>query len=398
MNNLEFSYNNRFAQNNKDKIYFRLFKVQVILNALIIFSYSAVTKNLLLFLPIGLNLLALYLKPNPQRIIDRTNFLFQLFFQVYIIAQSYYYLIGLTMRLYNWNLPSSIALFLVSLLVIYIPYTIVFFGRIQNTWLQLLSMFFIFEVVAMGTTDGVIDGTILSLNHFVILLNDSAFMGAIIFLLLTLVIMKHWSYPGPSMRLTKEANWKILLLLLIFCIWFVTWNAFGGSGSFLKSFFTFNFSHVTFKPQNILTGLEAGIAEELLFRYVFLTILLRAFRNHRYQIFYAAGISSLCFGLLHLTNLAAGQNLANTLNQVIFAFGMGLLMCGIYLYTKLFYIIVIFHTLLDTLVFSVSGVTMTGKVTVIDSIFTIVETILFILIAIGLLISVYNRRNRFNFG
>jgi hypothetical protein len=37
-NNLEFSYNNRFSRNNKDKSYFILFKVQVILNALIFFG------------------------------------------------------------------------------------------------------------------------------------------------------------------------------------------------------------------------------------------------------------------------------------------------------------------------------------------------------------------------
>ncbi|AYE37556.1 CPBP family intramembrane metalloprotease [Companilactobacillus zhachilii] len=397
-NNLEFSYNNRFPTNNKDKFYFILFKVQVILNALIIFSYSAVTKNLYLFGPIILNLLALYLKPNPDKILDRMNFIFQLFFQVFIIAESYYYLINVTMHLYNWNLPTSIGLWLVSMLVMYLPYMIVFYGRIRNKLLQLLTVFFTFEVIAMGASSIVTYGTILYFNPFIGLLTNSSFLGALIFLILTLTIMHHWNYEYPKMRLSQAASFKVMVPLLVISIWFIMWNAFGGGNTLLKSFFTFNFSGISFKPQFVLSGLEAGLAEELLFRYAFLTILLKAFQNNRYQIFYAAGISSLCFGLIHLGNISAGQSLGNTINQAIFAFGMGLLMCGVYLYTDLFYVPVIFHTLLDTLVFSVSGELMSGKVTIIDSLLTALETGLFVIVAILLLVAVYNRRNTsFNF-
>ena len=398
-NNLEFRYNNRFSPNNKDKLYFILFKVQVVLNAVIIFSYSAATENLYLFGPIILNLLALYIKPYPNKILDRMNFIFQLFFQVFIIAESYYYLINVTMHLYNWNLPSSIALLLVSMLVIYLPYVIVFFGRVRNKVVQLLIELFTFEFIAMGASSLVTYGTILYFNRFIGLLTNSAFLGALIFLTLTLVLMRRWGYGWPKIRLSRQANPKILTLLLVVSVWFILWNAFGGGNSLLTSLFRFNFSGISFKPQFVLTGLEAGIAEELLFRYAFLTILLAAFKNHRYQIFHAATISSICFGLIHLGNVSAGQDLANTINQAIFAFGMGLLMCSIYLYTDLFYVPVIYHTLLDTLVFSVSGELMSGKVTLVDNLFTILETVVFVAIAISLLVSVYNRRNsQFKYG
>ncbi|KRM18135.1 CPBP family intramembrane glutamic endopeptidase [Companilactobacillus nantensis] len=356
------------------------------------------TKNLYLFGPIILNLLALYIKPNPDKILDRMNFIFQLFFQVFIIAESYYYLINVTTHLYNWNLPSSIGLLLVSMLVMYIPYMIVFYGRIRNKLLQLITIFFTFEVIAMGASSLVTYGTIIYFNPFMGLLTNSAFLGALMFLVLTLVIMRRWNYDWPKMRLSKAASLKVMIPILLISIWFIMWNAFGGGNSLFKSFFTFNFSGIAFKPQFVLSGLEAGIAEELLFRYAFLTILLVAFQNTRYQIFYVAGISSLCFGLIHLGNVSAGQSLANTVNQAIFAFGMGLLMCGIYLYTDLFYVPVIFHTLLDALVFSVSGELMSGKVTIADSILTVLETGLFVLVAILLLVAVYNRRNTsFNF-
>lgn len=392
-NNLEFSYNNRFSRNNKDKSYFILFKVQVILNALIFFWYSAVTKNLYLFVPIFLNLLALYLKPSPQKIIDRMNYIFQLFFQAVTIAEAYHYLINVSMRLYNWNLPSSLALLLVSMLVIYIPYVRVFFGAIENKLLQLLISIYCFTVISMSTLSLITYGTILYFNPFVSLITNSSFLGGITFMILIIVLMTRWGYGFPKIRLSNDVNWIVLSLVLIFSLWFVLWNAFG-SGNILTSFFHFNFSGINLKPQYILSGLEAGIAEELLFRYAFLTILLVAFKNNSYHVFWAAIISSLCFGLLHLGNLSAGQNLASTIEQVVFAFGMGLLMCGIYLYTDLFYLPVIIHFLLDTLVFSVSGELMSGKVTTADNILTLIETLVFIVIALLLLKSVYNRRNK----
>ena len=392
-NNLEFSYNNRFSQNNKDKSYFILLKAQVILNALIFFWYSALTKNLYLFVPIFLNLLALYLKPSPDKIINRMNYIFQLFFQAVTIAESYHYLINVSMRLYNWNLPSSIALMVVSMLVMYIPYVRVFFGAIENKLLQLLISIYCFAVISMSTLSTVTYGTILYFNPFISLITNSSFLGGITFMILIIVLMTRWGYGFPKMRLSNNVNWLVLSLVLLFSLWFVLWNAFG-SGNILTSFFHFNFSGVNLKPQYILSGLEAGIAEELLFRYAFLTILLVAFKNSPYQIFWAAIISSLCFGLLHLGNLSAGQNLASTIEQVVFAFGMGLLMCGIYLYTDLFYLPVIIHFLLDTLVFSVSGELMSGKVTTADNILTIIETLVFIIIALLLLKSVYNRRNK----
>ncbi|WP_195701304.1 CPBP family intramembrane glutamic endopeptidase [Companilactobacillus futsaii] len=392
-NNLEFSYNNRFSRNNKDKSYFILFKAQVILNALIFFWYSAVTKNLFLFIPIFLNLLALYLKPSPEKIIDRINYIFQLFFQSVTIAESYHYLISVSMRLYNWNLPSSIALLLITMLVIYIPYIRVFFGAIHSKTLQLLISIFCFAILAMNNLNLITYGTILYFNPFLSLVINSSFLGGITFMILILVLMTRWGYGLPKMLLSKNVNWGVLSLVLIFSLWFVLWNAFG-SGNVITSFFHFNFSGINLKPQYILSGLEAGIAEELLFRYAFLTILLVAFKNSPFHIFWASIISSLCFGLLHLGNISAGQNLASTIEQVIFAFGMGLLMCGIYLYTDLFYLPVIIHFLLDTLVFSVSGELMSGKVTTADNILTIIETLVFIIIALLLLKSVYNRRNR----
>ena len=392
-NNLEFSYNNRFSRNNKDKSYFILLKVQVILNALIFFWYSALTKNLYLFVPIFLNLLALYLKPSPQKIIDRMNYIFQLFFQAVTIAESYHYLINVSMRLYNWNLPSSLALMLVSMLVIYIPYVRVFFGTIESKSLQLLISIYCFAVISMSTLSLITYGTILYFNPFISLITNSSFLGGITFMILIIVLMIRWGYGFPKMRLSNDVNWIVLSLVLIFSLWFVLWNAFG-SGNILTSFFHFNFSGINLKPQYILSGLEAGIAEELLFRYAFLTILLVAFKNNSYRVFWAAIISSLCFGLLHLGNLSVGQNLASTIEQVVFAFGMGLLMCGIYLYTDLFYLPVIIHFLLDTLVFSVSGELMSGKITTADNILTIIETLVFIVIALLLLKLVYNRRNK----
>lgn len=397
MNDYEFRYNNRFQQNNKDKLYLYLFRGQVILDTIIIFTYSALTENLYLFVPIFLNLLALKIKLNPTNFSQRFNFVFQLFFQAFIIAESYFYLISFSARYYDWNLPSSIALLLVSILVMYIPYTMVFFTPFRNKILQLLLATFSFAVIAMGTIGVVTYGTILSFNSFISVITDSGFLGAIVFLIMVLVMMRKWGYDYPHMRLSSQVNWKVLLFLLLLCIWFTMWNAFGGGKSLISSLYTFSFKGANFNIRYLLSGLEAGIAEELLFRYVFLTVLLVAFKNFRFKIFYASILSSLCFGIIHISNVSAGQSLANTIDQVIFAFGMGLLMCGIYLYTNLFYLPVIFHTLLDALAFTTSGEMMTGKVSGVDTLFTILETVVFAIIALGLLIAVYRRSQRQSF-
>jgi len=213
-NNLEFSYNNRFSRNNKDKSYFILLKAQVILNALIFFWYSALTKNLYLFVPIFLNLLALYLKPIPEKIIDRMNYIFQLFFQAVTIAESYHYLINVSMRLYNWNLPSSIALMLISMLVMYIPYVRVFFGAIENKLLQLLISIYCFAIISMSTLSIVTYGTILYFNPFISLITNSSFLGGITFMILIIVLMTRWGYGFPKMRLSNSVNWLVLSLVL----------------------------------------------------------------------------------------------------------------------------------------------------------------------------------------
>lgn len=393
MNNYGFSYNNRFSPNNKDKMYLYIFKGQVILNALIIFIFSAMTKNLYLFIPIFLNLLALKVKSRPQKISERLNFVFQLFLQVFIIAESYFYLITFSTKYYDWNLPSSLILFLVSVLVMYIPYVVVFLTPFENKFVQLLLSVFSFEFIAMGSLSIVTYSTILDFNPLIARLSDTRFMGALVFLVMALVMMRKWGYPYPHMVPSRHINYIILFFLLLLCFWFTMWNAFSGGKDFLSSLYTFDFSHAKFRIEYLLSGLEAGIAEEVLFRYMFLTILLAAFKNFRWKIFFASFISSLCFGLLHLSNLSAGQDLPNTINQVVFATGMGLLMCGLYLYSDMFFIPVIFHTLLDALAFTTSGEVMTGKVTNLQNIFTVVETLIFIAIALGLLIAVYRRNH-----
>lgn len=393
MNNYEFSYNNRFSPNNKDKLTLNLFRGQVILNAIIMFTYSALTQNLYLFAPIILNLFALKVKLHPNNLTQRFNFIFQLIFQIFIIAESYFYLIAFSTKYYDWNLPTSLALFLVSILVMYVPYTLVFFGQFKNKLIQLLTTVFSFEFIAMGALSIVTYGTILDFNPLIAALSNSRFLGAIVFLIMILVMMRKWGYAYPGIRLSRNTNRLVLVFLLLLCIWFSLWNAYSGGKSLFSSFYTFNFKGVNFKIEYLLSGLEAGIAEELLFRYAFLTILLAVFQNFRFKIFWASLISSLCFGLLHLSNISAGQDLPNTINQVIFAFGMGLLMSGIYLYTNLFYLPVFFHTLLDTLAFTTSGELMTGKVTSLDNVFTIIEALIFVAIALMLLIAVYRRQN-----
>lgn len=376
-----------------------MFYAQIIFNSLILGIYTLLYGEVMTFGAMLINLLALLIEWKRYKIVYRINFFLQLFLQALLIPLSLYALVKVTTPIFNWQLLSSLLLLFAINIVMYIPYIVIFLSNVKNYVLQIIVAFYTFGFIAMGSLDIVVYNTVLEKNHIIKMMINSTFIGALIFMILVLILMHRWGYALPKMRLNNQANIFIVTIILVVCIWYILWNAFAIDMNSLKSFFVFNFRQSHLTASFIFSGLEAGIAEELLFRFACLSILMKAFDRFKYNIFYSATLSSLLFGLIHLTNLGAGQDLANTLTQAISAFGMGMVLAAIYLYTDLFYWNVIFHSLIDIVSFSVSGQLMTGKVTVTDNIVTGVETLIFIALAFLLLRSVYNRRNRstFNF-
>lgn len=97
----------------------------------------------------------------------------------------------------------------------------------------------------------------------------------------------------------------------------------------------------------VLVSVTIGIFEEFTFRGIVFSTL----NFDKNQLFKAAVISSAAFGLMHLENLwgheFSSELLTNVLSQVLFAFSIGMLFCGIYAKTGWLLPVILLHTSWD---------------------------------------------------
>lgn len=108
------------------------------------------------------------------------------------------------------------------------------------------------------------------------------------------------------------------------------------------------FSHTELVVSTIMIYTLTGIFEELLFRGVILNAFQDAFAKKRAKTIWVSLIlSALAFGLMHLTNLASGQDGVGTLMQVIEASAAGLCFGAVYLRCRNIWVVVILHALTD---------------------------------------------------
>jgi CAAX protease family protein len=106
----------------------------------------------------------------------------------------------------------------------------------------------------------------------------------------------------------------------------------------------------------LATALLVGFVEESYFRGMILRALLR---RGPWQ---AVIISSLCFGILHLLNLAGGANLAATLLQVVYAVAIGLMYAALALRTQTILPLIVTHGLTDFVAFlALNSTVVTGS-------------------------------------
>ncbi|WP_394179446.1 CPBP family intramembrane glutamic endopeptidase [Yoonia maritima] len=96
----------------------------------------------------------------------------------------------------------------------------------------------------------------------------------------------------------------------------------------------------------ITIPLFIGLTEEIMFR----GILLRAFLE-RLPVFYAMLLSAILFGAMHLANGLTGQPMLATLQQVAFAFLVGVFLAPIALKTGNLWVVIIWHAVWDFLVY-----------------------------------------------
>ncbi|MFC6253628.1 CPBP family intramembrane glutamic endopeptidase [Secundilactobacillus hailunensis] len=96
-----------------------------------------------------------------------------------------------------------------------------------------------------------------------------------------------------------------------------------------------------------LIALSAGIYEEILCRGLLFSFFLGIFKARKQPLLWTAIASSLVFGLLHLMNLVGGQSLQTTLQQVFYAFVIGMMFSAIRISTNGLWVGILIHSLID---------------------------------------------------
>lgn len=103
--------------------------------------------------------------------------------------------------------------------------------------------------------------------------------------------------------------------------------------------------------ENVIVALIRGLprfCEELLFRIIPISTIKRLpAKNKEKALFITYLVSGMGFGLIHAFNVLIGADPGNTIIQVLYAVGMGLLFGGIYLITNNLWITVILHSFVD---------------------------------------------------
>ena len=101
-----------------------------------------------------------------------------------------------------------------------------------------------------------------------------------------------------------------------------------------------------------ISGFGAGVTEEVAFRGLATTTLLRKFRSEKHVVLPGVLVGIL-FGSVHFTNITAGEDPLIVLLTVIFAIGVGILFGSIYTMCENLWPVIIAHGVYDSVSFSI---------------------------------------------
>ncbi|WP_367367915.1 CPBP family intramembrane glutamic endopeptidase [Schleiferilactobacillus harbinensis] len=273
----------------------------------------------------------------------------------------------------------------VLVIVIHIPYAMALFAPLNNGWAQSIAMIYGFAWIVGGSQFmmGKVNKNVYS-HIWRDLLNTGVY-GAILFVVVGAIAMYQWGYRGPSWRFNPLAKPWILALLAASCLLFLGWNTFTNPNSF-RSLYTWEFHLKSVTFYWFAQGLEPGIAEEWLWRYIILALLLTGLRKSRWQIPGSVFLTGLLFGLWHATNALGGaQGVLATAVQMQFAMISGWFMAALYLYSGSFSVPMIFHALIDILAMMATGSIVSTAPTRNEYIWSTVTELVFVAISIWLL-------------
>lgn len=133
----------------------------------------------------------------------------------------------------------------------------------------------------------------------------------------------------------------------------------------------------------ILLALGPGISEEILFRGIMISYLMKFFRNSK-SIYGILILSALIFGLIHIANVVVGAPLDSSIFQAFYTFALGIMFGAVYLRTGNLLVPIIFHSIIDIIGISffndTSAIIHTGFVFDFGAVITIIVSIAIIIL------------------
>ena len=178
-------------------------------------------------------------------------------------------------------------------------------------------------------------------------------VGVALAALLALLIFKLWFKPDYDGCLHKYGLKEGLLMLLPFLVlhWIgsvVSWITLGTGSVFIA----------------LLRATAPGFGEEVMFRGLGIANYMRKIKDES-QIKVIFWLSSIVFGLIHLSNILAGGDILSVVIQSVYAIGVGMLFGAVYLRTGNLWPTILGHWSVDFMEFvrvdlATSGGVMTG--------------------------------------
>ena len=147
-------------------------------------------------------------------------------------------------------------------------------------------------------------------------------IGLAVFTCLVLLLYKWWFRPEFSGMIPGDLAEAFILSSPVLLYWII--------GTLYGYFFEKDLMTFRMSGQILETSIMAGAAEELCFRGIMISTLLRVWRK-KDAFVKAALVSSLAFGLTHSLNIMNGANPVRTGSQVLSSFFLGIFFSAVFI-------------------------------------------------------------------
>ncbi len=219
-------------------------------------------------------------------------------------------------------------------------------------------LLFLFSMICMSIASNMIDGPIAGIlpgygaksTKMGTTIVSAAGIGSAIGVLIVALIFKLWFRPDYKGMISLKGLKTGLIMMIPFLIFhyigsIVSWTAFG-TGSVLIAF---------------LRAFAPGFGEEISFRGLGVANYMRTVNSEK-QISFIFWLSSVFFGLIHIFNALAGGDLFSCVLQALYAVGVGMLFCAVYLRTGNIMPTILAHMSVDFMEFIRADLSETGGI------------------------------------